>query len=221
MKKSQYFTTKNVVLMGLLCAMAYMSVFIVRIPMVSFLKYEPKDVIVTLGALVLGPLATVMISFVVSLVEMVTISDTGPIGLLMNVLSTVAFALPVALLYKHKKNIKNAVRGLTIGIVLMTLVMILWNYIITPLYLGVPRPVVKDMLVPVFLPFNLLKGIINATLVFLLYKPLVGALRKSSLIPKSGENLNKGNKMAIVFNVLALAVLAVCITIWIIWRINQ
>lgn len=221
MKKSKYFTTKNIVLMGLLCAMAYLSVFIVRIPMVSFLSYEPKDVIITLGALILGPIATMLISFVVSLVEMVTISDTGPIGLLMNIISTVAFALPVALIYRHKKNLKNALHGLFIGVVLMTVSMILWNYIVTPLYLGVSREAVKAMLIPVFLPFNILKGVINSTLVFLLYKPLVGALRHASIIPRSDENLNEGKGTAIVFNILSVVILAACIVIWIIWRINQ
>jgi hypothetical protein len=65
----------------------------------------------------------------------------------------------------------------------MTAMMLLWNYIITPLYMAhVSRAQVMAMLLPIFLPFNLLKGTINATITLLLYKPLVNALRRSRLI---------------------------------------
>ncbi len=213
--------TKKLVMLSLFCAIAYLSVFILRIPMVSFLKYEPKDVIITLCALICGTVPTIMVSIVVSFIEMVTISDNGPIGLLMNVLATLSFSLPVAILYKKKKSLNRAVLGLLIGTVVMTFVMILWNYLITPMYLGVPRNVVVDMLIPVFLPFNILKGIINATLVFFFYKPLISALRQSKLIVKSNEDLSNGKNQAIVFNIISLAILIICIAVWIIWRINQ
>ena len=38
------------------------------------------------------------------------------------------------------------------------------------------------MLLPVFLPFNLLKSCLNSAFVLLLYKPLVTALRKTGLV---------------------------------------
>jgi riboflavin transporter FmnP len=67
-------------------------VALVRIPVVLFLKYEPKDVVITIGGFLLGPMASLIISALVSLIEMFTISDTGPIGCLMNLLSTCSFA---------------------------------------------------------------------------------------------------------------------------------
>ena len=219
MKKT--FDTKKLVMLSLFCAIAYLSVFILRIPMVSFLKYEPKDVIITLCALICGTIPTIMVSIVVSFIEMVTISDNGPIGLLMNVLATLSFSLPVAILYKKKKSLNRAVIGLLIGTIAMTTIMILWNYLITPIYLGVPRDVVVDMLVPVFLPFNILKGIINSTFVFLLYKPLISALRQSKLIVKSNEDLSDGKNQAIIFNTISVAILIICIALWIVWKINQ
>ncbi len=214
-------TTKKLILMSLFCALAYISVFILRIPMVSFLDYEPKDVIIALAGLILGPISTIFISIVVSFIEMVTISDTGPIGMLMNVIATLSFALPVSLLYKYKRNINSAVVGLLIGTIAMTISMILWNYLVTPYYMGVPRPVVVDMLVPIFLPFNIIKATINSTLVFLLYKPIIFALRKSHSINNSKSEIEVSKKSIIIFNVCALLILISCIVIWILWRINQ
>ena len=132
-----------------------------------------------------------IVSIIVSLIEMVTISSTGPIGLLMNVLSTCAFVVPAALFYRARRKFSNAVIGLVLGIVCMAIVMILWNWLITPLYMGVPRETVVSMLLPVFLPFNLIKGAINAAVTLLIYNPIVTALRKANLVPQSS---NKGPK---------------------------
>lgn len=52
----------------------------------------------------------------------------------------------------------------------------------TPLYMGYPREAVVELLLPAFLPFNLLKGGLNASITFLLYKPIVTALRKSGYV---------------------------------------
>ena len=61
--------------------------------------------------------------------------------------------------------------------------MLLWNYLITPLYMAnTSRQDVANMLVPVFLPFNVLKAGLNTAITLFLYKPLVTALRKARLI---------------------------------------
>ena len=120
---------------------------------------------------------------------MVTVGSTGLWGLLMNVLSTCAFVCTAAYFYQRNKTIKNAVIGLVVGVLLMTAVMLLWNWLITPIYMGQPREFVATLLIPYFLPFNLIKGGINATLTILLYKPVVTALRKAKLVkPSSGSS---------------------------------
>ena len=86
--------------------------------------------------------------------------------------------------------------GLAAGMICMTLMMLLWNYIITPYYMGVERSVVAGMLASVFLPFNLIKSGINAGLTMLLYKPIISALRAAHLVPKqkgSGKRFNAAN----------------------------
>ena len=46
---------KKVALIGMLCAIAYVVVVAIRIPVVLFLKYEAKDVIIALGGFMFGP----------------------------------------------------------------------------------------------------------------------------------------------------------------------
>ncbi len=171
--------TKTITIIGMLCAMAYVAVAVCRIPMFAFLSYEPKDVIIVIGGLLYGPLAAFAVSLVVSLAEMVTISSTGPIGMVMNVISSCAFACVAAWAYQKNRSFKGAVAGLLAGVAAMTVVMLLWNYLLTPLYLKTPREAVVQMLIPVFLPFNLIKGGINALLAVLLYRPVVVRLRRS------------------------------------------
>ena len=206
---------RKTVLLAMFAAVAYMIVALVRIPVVLFLSYEPKDVIITVGGFLFGPLAAFIVSLVVSLVEMVTISATGPIGALMNLISTCAFACTAAFVYKKKHDLIGAVLGLFVGAVTMIGVMMLWNWLITPIYMGVPRPAVVEMLVPVFLPFNALKAGLNSALVLGLYKPLTTALRKTRLLPEAPKGKGKA-KVGIYL--LALGLLATCVILLLVWQ---
>ena len=54
------YKTKKMVLMAVFCALAYISVFVINIPVYSFLKYEPKDVIIVIGGFLFGPAAALL-----------------------------------------------------------------------------------------------------------------------------------------------------------------
>ena len=181
---------------AMFCAIAYAAVFFCRIPVVAFLKYEPKDVIITIGGLLMGPIVAFLISLVVSVIEMMTISDTGVIGLFMNVVASTTFACSASIIYQKNRTLKGAIYGLLVGWFAMTIVMLLWNYLITPFYMAVPREAVVSMLLPVILPFNLIKGGLNFAIVLLLYKPVVNALRKANLV--DGQMAKAGINRAII-----------------------
>lgn len=185
MTKSNY---KKTATLGMLCAFAYIAVVIFRIPVVLFLKYEPKDIIIAIGGFIYGPLASLAISVIVSVIEMLTISETGIIGCIMNILSSATFACTASLIYKKRRTFWGAVRGLIAGSLLLTAVMLLWNYIITPMYMAISREEVAKLLLPAFLPFNLLKGGLNTVFTLIIYKPLVKALRGAGLIPEREKN---------------------------------
>ncbi len=188
MNKTQ--SSKQITLMAMLAALAYAAMLITRpLPAVAgFLSYDLKDVVVAIAGFLLGPFAALLITVVVSLLEMVTVSSTGPIGFFMNVLATAAFVLPPAFMYRKKRSLRNGIIGLSVGVLLMTGLMLAWNYIITPMYMGVPREVVAGMLLPTFLPFNLVKGGLNAGITMLLYKPLSDALRHAGMLPPSPQD---------------------------------
>ena len=156
-----------------------------RIPVVLFLKYDPKDIIITLGGLIWGPMTSFIVSVIVPLIEMVTTSENGVLGCIMNIISTCSFACTASVIYKKKRTLLGAVTGLVTSSLMMVLVMLLWNYLITPIYMGYPREAVVELLVPAFLPFNLLKAGLNAGFTFLLYKPITTALRKAGYISDS------------------------------------
>lgn len=177
--------TKKLTTLAMLAALAYLIMVVGRIPMVLFLSYDPKDVIIAIGGFLFGPLEAFAISFVVSLIEMFTVSDTGIIGAVMNLVSTCSFACMAAIIYKKNHTLKGAIIGLLCGVVAMVVVMLLWNYLLTPIYMGYPREAVAAMLPTTFLPFNLIKGGLNAAITMLLYKPVVTTLRKAGLAPSS------------------------------------
>ncbi len=202
--------TKKIVLISMFSAIALLLVTVFRIPVVLFLKYEPKDVIITVGGFILGPLASFFISLVVSLIEMVTISDTGIIGCIMNIISSCAFACTAAAFYKAKRTMNGAVMGLTVASVFTVIVMLLWNYFITPIYMGYPREAIAELLIPAFLPFNAIKVILNSTITLILYKPLVTALRKAKLIPESQGDPNSKKVPYILVALISLAIIICC-----------
>ena len=144
---------------------------------------------------------------------MLTISTTGWIGFIMNVLSTAAFAGTAALVYKKKHTLSGAVIGLLLGSVLMTVVMLAWNYLLTPIYMGTPRAEVASMLIPVFLPFNLLKSGLNSAITILLYRPLVQGLRRANLFPQSTASASLRNSRKLPVWLAAVVVLIVCIVL--------
>ena len=168
--------TRKLTATGMLCALAYVAVLVGRIPLVLFLKYDPKDVVIVIGGFIFGPLTSLAVSLIVSVVQMVTISANGILGCMMNVISSCSFACTAAYVYKKKRTLSGALFGLFCGCVCQVVTMMLWNYLIAPIYMGLPREELAKLLLPVLLPFNLIKGGVNAALTLLLYRPLTAAL---------------------------------------------
>ena len=212
----QRISTKTMAVIAMFTAISFVAVLVSKvIPNVAgFLSYEPKDAVIVIAGFILGPMASVAISVIVSFIEMITISATGPYGMLMNIVSTCAFAVPAAWVYKKKHSRNGALLGLGEGMLLLTVSMLIWNYIVTPYYMGVPREQVAGMLLPVFLPFNLVKGGINAALTMLLYKPVVGTLRRAKLIEPSSSG--RSGRSSTGFMLLSAAVLVTFVLLFLV-----
>nr|WP_325181958.1 ECF transporter S component [uncultured Oscillibacter sp.] len=202
-------TVKTVTSLAMLVALTYIAMVISKmLPQFSgFLQFEIKGTVIAIGGFLFGPLSAAVISIVVAFIEMFTVSDTGVIGCVMNLLAACAFACPAAYIYQKMRTRKGAVAGLAVGVVALTVTMLLWNYLITPIYMHMDRAVVAAMLPTVFLPFNLVKGGLNAALTLVLYKPVVTALRKARLVPER-ETAQSGERFDAGFLLFSFALLA-------------
>lgn len=204
---------KRMVVAAMFTAIAYLCVCVFRIK-VQFLTFDIKDAVITICAMIFGPLTGVGISVAVSFIEMITISDTQIYGFVMNVLSTVAFSTTASVIYVKKKNIFAAVMGLISAVLVTTAVMLLANLLITPFYLGVPVDQVAPLIPKLLLPFNLMKSVLNASLVLLLYKPIVTALRRAGAIRSSAQTSYRFDKKSVFVTLISLAVMVFSLVIF-------
>lgn len=214
MRRESRSSVKTVTSLAMLTALTYLAMLLSNLlPRVAnFLQMEVKGTVIAIGGFLFGPLSAAIISIVVAFLEMFTVSDTGIIGCIMNLLAACAFACPAAFIYQKMRSRKGAVIGLSAGIVTLTVVMLLWNYLITPIYMHMDRSVVAAMLPTVFLPFNLVKGGLNMGLILVLYKPVVTALRRAKLAPES-QTIVESKRFNAGFLLFSLAVLATFVTI--------
>lgn len=208
-------STKTITSVAMLTGIAYVVMLCSKLlPSVNgFLDFDFKDVVICIGGFTYGPTVAAFISVLVAFIELITISGTGPIGFIMNALATCSFCCTASLIYKKRHTKGGAIWGLSIGVVCLVLVMLLWNYLITPIYQNVPRDVVVTMLPTVFFPFNLAKGGMNMAATLLLYKPIVTALRKAGLAPPSTGSQGGTKRFSAGFVLFALALLATFVTL--------
>ena len=165
-------STKKMAVMAMLAAVSVLLVLIhIPFPPAPFLEYDPADIPILIGTFAYGPTAGIIITVVVSIIQGFTLSaSSGIIGIVMHILATGSFALVAGLIYQRKKTRKSAILALGLGVITMTVMMALMNLIFTPIFMGTPEETVAGMLLPIIIPFNLMKASINAVATLLLYK---------------------------------------------------
>jgi riboflavin transporter FmnP len=152
----------------------------VPLPFAPWLKLDFSFVPMLLLGFSLGPVAAVSALLVSNAIHLLS-ANTGGVGQLANVLMGLSYLLPPTLLYRKKRTLKTALIGMVIGILGMVIVGVLSNrYILIPAMLG-DKAVTFNMtgyLIQAIIPFNLLKGTLNAVIVFVLYKRLSTLLKE-------------------------------------------
>ncbi len=140
-------------------------------PAAPFLEYDAGDIPILMGGFIFGPLAGILLSVVTSIVQAVTVSSgSGWIGCVMHIFAASALVGISSAIYSKNRNIKGLIIGLFCGTLAMTAVMIPLNLIFYPLFAGTPVDVVISMIVPILLPFNLMKAGINSVIFLLIFK---------------------------------------------------
>ncbi|MDD6461900.1 MAG: ECF transporter S component [Bifidobacteriaceae bacterium] len=149
-------------------AMALTFVEVPIFPAAPYLKYDPSTVVCIIAGFTFGPSAAA----VVSVLSFVPHLFTNPFGSLIAILVSLLMSVPAAAVYRRKRTVGSAVLGLVLGLVLATAGAIVGNLIITPLYNpAITVQAVVGLIVPVLLPFNVLKAAINSVISLALLKP--------------------------------------------------
>lgn len=189
-RNNRAFSTSKLVKISILAAIGYILMFIaVPIPALfpDFLKIDISDLPVLLGGMALGPIAGIWIAFLKNLLQLVTgFSTTGGVGELANFIIGGSFVWVVSFIYSNTKNIKGVIVGLLLGIITMTIVGCIANYVlILPFYSTImPIDQVINMgskinhlitnkitfILWIIAPFNLIKSSLISLITLPMYK---------------------------------------------------
>lgn len=154
-----------------------------------FLKMDLSEVPALMGTFALGPVAGVLIQLIKNILNLaIDGTTTMAVGEFANFVVGSIFVYTAGYIYHKDKNIKNAIVGMAVGTVAMTVAMAIANYyVMIPFYaklFGMPldkivamgsavnRHIVdfKSLILYAIVPFNLLKGLIVTLITFFLYK---------------------------------------------------
>lgn len=170
-------STKRIAVTALFCAVAAIATLFLEFPIlpgVTFLKYDPSAIVALIAGFAFGPATGAVVSTVSYLPHIAT--QSGIYGMIMAIIATLSLVLPASLVYMRNRTFKGAIVGMVVGAVVCLICCILANLVITPIYMGAPVQTVIDMIIPVLLPFNVLKIAINCVVTALIYKPVTKAL---------------------------------------------
>ena len=189
---------RNMVQIGMLAAVATV-LMLFEFPLwfaPSFYQLDFSEVAVLIGAFSMGLAAGVVIEALKILLNfLINGTITAGVGELANFIIGCGLIVPAALIYKRHKTKKNAVLGMAVGTVAMTVVGSLINYfVLLPVY-SAALPLPMDALIGMgtkinpaidglwtfvlfaVAPFNLLKGVLVSLLTLLLYKHISPLLK--------------------------------------------
>jgi len=180
-----FVSTRKLTTMGIIAGLSVALVFIIHFPIfiqAPFLEYDPADIPILIITFAYGPLAGLVVTVVASIAQGLTVSaHSGAYGILMHVISTGTYVLTAGIIYNKIHNRLGAGIALICGVLVSAAVMAAANLIITPLFMGVSVEVIKAMLLPIIIPFNLIKAGINGAVTFLLYKPMSDFIKDRSV----------------------------------------
>ena len=164
--------TRQLVTMALMCAIGVLLSFVEfpLLPGVTWLKYDASAMPAMVCGFAFGPAAGLAVGVVGAVIHGILMADFS--GAVMNILVVAGFILPAALVYRRSRTFKSGVVGLVLSAITATVLAILGNLVITPMWLGVPLDAVVAMILPILTPFNLIKAGINAVLTLIVYKSI-------------------------------------------------
>lgn len=196
---SKKFNVSLIAKIGILSAIAAV-IMLFDVPLwfaPPFYKVDLSEVVVLIGGFALGPLSAIFIELIKILLNfLLNGTMTAGIGEISNFILGLSFVLPAVYIYRHKKSMKNAIIGMSIGTLSLVIMGGLINiYVLLPVYanvFGIPISALVEMGTKVnsnitdlytlilfaVVPFNIIKGIVTSLVTLLLYKKLSPLLHK-------------------------------------------
>lgn len=169
--KRSHWSVRELVTLAIFSALG-MALSFIQIPIfppAPYLQYDPSGIVTLTVALMYGPAAGIMVQLVSWIPKLIM----SPLGSLLTFVAMIGAVLIVGLIYKKFHNLKGAIVAIVVGSVVFTAIAIAMNFVITPIYTpGVTVEAVAGMVVPILLPFNIIKCVINGVVTGLLYKPV-------------------------------------------------
>ena len=157
--------------------------------MPAFVKLDVSELPALIASFAYGPVSGVLVCLIKNLIKLPSTS-TAAVGELFNVVMGALFVGVAGIVYKRNKTRKGAIVGALLGALVMAVVSVPYNYfIVYPAYvvmyhlpleaiIGMYQainPSVDGLLTCLLvfnLPFTFVKGVLDAVLCFLIYKPL-------------------------------------------------
>ncbi len=180
---------KKITNIAILAALSLLLMISFRFPLfLPFLIYEAGDIPILIIAFLYGPLPAIGATFLLSVLMAVFTGLGGPFGAVMHFIATGVFVGVAGYIYQRYHSKQGAVIGLISGSIAMTAIMAGANLVLNPIFYGIPRQQVKQMMLPGIIPFNLTKAFLNSGLTILVYKKLANFLREKGLISSLETN---------------------------------
>ena len=171
-----HWDVRQLVTLAIFCAMG-MALSFIQIPIfppAPWLQYDPSGIVTLISALMFGPAA----GFIVQVISWLPKLIMSPLGTLLTLVAMAGMVPVVGLIYKRFHNFKGAVISLLVGAVVFIVLAIAMNFVITPIYTpGVTVEAVAAMVLPILIPFNLIKCGINVAVTLLIYKPVSNLIK--------------------------------------------
>jgi riboflavin transporter FmnP len=140
----------------------------VEIPaFVGWLKFDLTGILSMLAALVFGPGPAIAITILGWLPHLFF----DPLGTFISAFTMSCCIAVVGALCGARPSMGRAAAGLAAGMAAFVLLALILNLLITPLYNAMPMGEVATLIMPVLLPFNLVKVAYTMAATLLLYRP--------------------------------------------------
>ena len=165
-------STRHIATTALFCALAFVLTF-VEIPIfppAPWLMYDPSGIVAFVAALAFGPSTGAIVVILPWVLK--TLFSFNVWGHLMAIVAGVALCVPAAIIARRVGGTRGLIAGMVVGAVIALAACIGGNIVVTPLYTAVSTADVIAMIVPILLPFNALKIVINCVVTALIQTPI-------------------------------------------------